>query len=92
MDYALQLILKQINQKFICLVDGEERSFANGDEAIAELEKEHKNYAPDEISANEKSVVLVVRDITEDLRTRNEVFIAEHRKQFGYEPNPFDGV
>lgn len=84
--------MKQINQKFICLFDGEERSSTNGDEAIAELEKEHKYYSPTGIFAKEKSVVLVVRDITKDLRTRNEGFIAEHKRQFGYQPNPFDGI
>ncbi len=92
MDYALQLILKQINQKFTCLVNGQERSFANGDEAIAELQKEHKHYSPAGISAKDNAVVLTLRDITEELKARNEEFVAEHKKQFGYEPNPFDGV
>lgn len=92
MDYALQLILKQINQKFTCLVDGKERSFANGDEAITELQKEHKHYSPAGISAKDNVVVIVLRDITEELKTRNEEFVAEHKKQFGYEPNLFDGV
>lgn len=92
MDYALKLILKQINQKIICLVDGEEQSFANGDEAISQLEKEHRHYSPAGISAKDNAVILALRDITEELKTRNEEFISEHKKQFGYEPNLFDGV
>ncbi len=92
MDYALQLILKQINQKFTCLVDGKERSFANGDEAITELQKDHKHYSPAGLSAKDNAIVFALRDITEELKTRNEEFVAEHKKQFGYEPNLFDGV
>lgn len=92
MDYALQLILKQINQKFICLVDGKERSFVDGNEAITKLEKEHKHYSPAGISAKDNAIVLTLREITEELKARNEEFISEHKKQFGYEPNMFDGV
>lgn len=92
MDYALQLILKQINQKFICIVDGKERSFTNGDTAVIELEKEQKHYSPVCISAMNNEVVLEVRDISEEIRKHNEDFIAEHKKRFGYEPNMFDGV
>lgn len=92
MDYALKLILKQINQKIICLIDGEEQSFANGDEAITELEKQHKHYSPAGISAKDNAVILALRDITEELKTRNEEFISKHKKQFGFEPNLFDGV
>ncbi len=92
MDYALQLILKQINQKFICIVNGEERSFINGDAAIIELGKEHNHYSPVGISAMNNEVVLEVRDISEEIRKHNEDFIAEHKKRFGYEPNMFDGV
>ena len=40
MDYALKLILKQINQKLVCRVDGKEYCYENGDAAIAELEKD----------------------------------------------------
>ena len=39
MDYALKLILKQINQKLVCRVDGKEYCYEKGDAAIAELEK-----------------------------------------------------
>ena len=92
MDYALKLILKQINQKLVCRVDGKEYCYENGDAAIAELEKEYKRYSPISISAKNSVVVMEIRDITEEIRTRNEEFIAEHKKQFGYEPNMFDGV
>ncbi len=64
----------------------------HGDEAITELQKEHKHYSPAGISVKDNVVVIVLRDITEELKTRNEEFVAEHKKQFGYEPNLFDGV
>lgn len=56
------------------------------------MQKEHKHYSPAGISAKDNAVVLVLRDITEELKTRNEEFVAGHKKQFGYEPNQFDGV
>lgn len=92
MDYALKLILKQINQKIICLVDGEEQSFANGDEAITKLEKQHVHYSPAGISAKNNAVILALRDITDELKTCNEEFMSKHKIQFGFEPNLFDGV
>lgn len=92
MDYALKLILKQIGQKLICIVDGKARSFSNGDEAITELEKDCKHYASMNISARDNAVVLEVRDISEEIKTLNEDFIAAHKRRYGYEPNLFDGV
>lgn len=76
----------------IYYLEAEEKSFANGDEAITELKKEHEHYSPAGISAKDNAVILAMRDITEELRTCNEEFVAEHKKQFGYEPNLFDGV
>ncbi len=92
MDYALKLILKQINQKFICIVDGKEQLFADGDVAIYELEKDRKHYSLVTLSAKDNTIVLEVRDITEEIRTHNDEFVAEHKRRFGYEPNLFDGV
>ena len=86
------LILRQIIPKFACLVDGKERNFSNGNEAIAELQKEHKHIRLPEYPLRDNTVVLTLRDITGELKTHNEEFVAERKKQFGYEPNPFDGV
>lgn len=46
MDYTLKLI-----QKFICIVGGKERNFADGNEAITELEQNCKHYSIARISA-----------------------------------------
>ncbi len=92
MDYALRLILKQINQKFVCCVDSKEHYYENGDKAIGELEKDRKHYSLASISAKDSVVVIDIKDITEEIRTHNEEFIAEHKKQFGYEPSMFDGM
>ncbi len=89
MDYALQLILRQIHQELVCFIDGKEIKFSDGDSALNALQKEHKHYSPVAISAQNNTVVLEIRDITEEIRKSNEEFIAEHKKKFGYEPSFF---
>lgn len=92
MDYALQLILKQINHELICLIDGSEMVFSSGNEAIAHLQKENKHYSPLNILARDNVVVVEIRDTTEGIKKSCHEFIAEHKKRFGHEPNLFDGV
>ncbi len=89
MDYALLLILKNISQKVVCIVDCKTMSFQNGNEAIMELQNEHKRFTLVNISAKDNAVVLTIKDATKEIEDQNEEFIAEHKRRFGYEPSFF---
>ncbi len=89
MDYALLLILNNINQKLICIVDGETMNFQNGNEAITELQNKRKHFTLVSISAKDNAVVLTIKDTTKEIEEQNEEFIAEHKRRFGYEPSFF---
>lgn len=90
MGYALLIIFKSINQEFICSVDGDSMSFKNGSEAIAKLQKTNKHYAPINISAKNDTVVISIKDITEEIQQSNEDFIKDYKKRFGHEPSFFE--
>lgn len=90
MDYALLLIFKCINQAVICNVEGNSMSFQNGSEAIAKLQETNKHYSPINISAKNDTVVISIKDITEEIQQSNEDFIKDYKKQFGYEPSFFE--
>ncbi len=91
MDYALLLVFKNINQEVTCIADGESMNFQNGNDAIAELQNVHKHFTLVNISAKNSAVVVTIKDSTKEIEEKNEAFIAEHKKRFGYEPNMFDG-
>lgn len=90
MDYALLLIFKCINQAVICNVEGNSMSFQNGSEAIAKLQETNKHYSPINISAKNDTVVISIKDITEEIQQSNEDFIKNYKKRFGYEPSFFE--
>lgn len=90
MDYALLLIFKCINQAFICNVEGDTMSFQNGSEAIAKLQETNKHYSPINILAKNDTVVISIKDITEEIQQSNEDFIKDYKKRFGYEPSFFE--
>ncbi len=89
MDYALQMLLNNINQEVICVIEGTEKEFQNGKLAIDELRKGGKRYAFMDIAARNNVIVLTIKDVTEEIQSKNEEFIADYKRRFGYEPSFF---
>ncbi len=89
MGYALQMLLNNINQEVICVIEGEEKGFQNGKLAIDELRKDGKRYAFMDIAARNNVIVLTIKDVMEEIQSKNEEFIADYKRRFGYEPSFF---
>ncbi len=89
MDYALLLVLKNINREVICIADGVSMHFQNGNDAIAKLQNAHKHFTLAGISARDNAVVVNIKDSTKEIEEQNKEFIEEHKRRFGYEPSFF---
>ncbi len=90
MDFDLQMILNNIDQELICLIDGEERLFRCGKDAIAELKKDKKYYSLIAITAKNSIIILTIKDIKAEIQAKNDQFIADYKKRFGHEPSFFE--
>ncbi len=89
MNNELFNILKRINGRLECVIDGVEMCFENGDAAINKLDFTLHIYDIDEIAAKEDIVILRLSEISEKIAEKNKRFIEDYKKMYGVEPSFF---
>lgn len=89
MNCGLKKILSLIAGTVTCVINGDNKTFATGQEALQKLDEKHIIKS---IYAEGGAVFLVLE---EDGAIANDIdadWVKEHIEKYGVEPNLFDGV
>ncbi|QFJ55864.1 hypothetical protein [Pseudobutyrivibrio xylanivorans] len=88
MNWELNKILELSKGKVVLLADDERRTYASGDEAIKQLNKEYKAVS---IAPEDDALVIKLEENQRVGYDSNSDFVKSYVAQYGREPNMFDG-
>ena len=87
MNYELNMILEKIKCDFVCVYEGESKSFSSKEEF--EQSDMEKNCTVSSISANDGTIVLKLKKWESPQTDMDADWVKEHEKQFGEKPSFF---
>lgn len=87
MNYELNMILEKISGSFICVYEGESKSFISKDEF--EKSDMGKNCTVSSISTMDGVIVLELKKWESPQTDMNAEWVQEHKRMYGEEPSFF---